>query len=61
MAMDALVAPAPATPEDGLLAALSRAFADQNEAPTIQALGDCVAARSALEAVFEGHQAGRTL
>jgi hypothetical protein len=25
------------------------------------AVGDCVAARSAMEAVFEGHQAGRQL
>ncbi|MFT8244841.1 FAD-dependent oxidoreductase [Roseomonas sp. BN140053] len=55
--VDSLVAPAPAVPEDGLLRQLEAAPG----APELRAIGDCVAARSALEAVFEGHQAGRTL
>ena len=59
--VSSLVAPAHATPDDGLLRHLTDAFAARNDAPVLQAIGDCVAARSALEAVFEGHQAGRTL
>ncbi len=56
--VDSLVAPAHAVPDDTLLCRLAAAGQD---APMLQAIGDCVAARSALEAVFEGRQAGRNL
>ncbi len=52
--VDTVVAPLHATPNMALQAALE-------DHPAMHAIGDCVAARSALEAVFEGHQLGRTL
>ncbi len=58
--VDALVAPAHAEPDDELLRALMEPRAATPK-PRILPIGDCVAARSALEAVFEGHQAGRSL
>jgi dimethylglycine catabolism A len=58
--IDTLVAPTHALPDDSLINELQSATSGRN-APQIVAVGDCVAARSALEAVFEGHQAGRTL
>ena len=56
--VDTLVAPAHAVPEDALAIALQ---ARRNVDLEILQVGDCVAARSALEAVFEGHEAGRRL
>ena len=58
--IDTLVAPTHSLPDDSLLNELQLATAGRN-APQIMAIGDCVAARSALEAVFEGHQAGRNV
>lgn len=58
--VDALVAPAHAEPDDTLVYALQATQA-ATPAPRLLPIGDCVAARSALEAVFEGHQAGRSL
>lgn len=52
--VDALVAPAHGQPRDGLAAALQGRIA-------LHQVGDAMAARSALEAVFEGHEAGRAL
>ncbi len=57
--IDTLVAPTHSLPDDSLLNALQQATAGRNT-PQIMAIGDCVSARSALEAVFEGHQAGRS-
>ena len=52
----ALVAPAHAIPNDALMRAHpARSNVD------VRQIGDCLAARSALEAVFEGHEAGRGL
>lgn len=59
--VSSLVAPAPAVPDDLLFRTLTDAFSRRVDAPALVAIGDCVAARSALEAVFEGHQAGRAL
>lgn len=53
---DALVAPGHAIPNDSL-AAMRPALGNV----TFLQIGDCMAARSALEAVFEGHEAGRAL
>ena len=54
--VDSLIAPAVGIPNDALVPVLSG-----NAARPVLPVGDCVAARSALEAIFEGHQAGRTL
>ncbi len=48
----ALVSPTHGRPNDALL---------RSEHPGLRAVGDCVAARSALEAIFEGHAAARAL
>jgi 2,4-dienoyl-CoA reductase-like NADH-dependent reductase (Old Yellow Enzyme family) len=50
----ALVAPTHATPDDALAAALQGHI-------EIHLAGDAAAARSALEAIFEGHETGRSL
>jgi len=54
---DAIVAPTHGAPEDALVDAL-RAAAGYLD---IRVVGDCASPRSALEAVFEGHEAGRAL
>jgi len=59
--VDALVAPGHAVPRDGLTVAVQALAAARNIALRVLPIGDCVAARSALEAVFEGHEAGRAL
>jgi hypothetical protein len=54
---DAIVAPAHAAPRDALVAALTmRGWGDR-----LRVIGDAAAPRSALEAVFEGHEAGRAI
>ena len=58
--VDCLIAPAHAEPDDALVRSLQHAEAS-GPGPLILPIGDCVAARSALEAVFEGHQAGRSV
>ena len=50
----ALIAPTHATPDDALAAALQGHI-------EIHLAGDAAAARSALEAIFEGHETGRSL
>lgn len=57
---DSLVAPAHARPRDGLALALAAAAAERGAAIEIRAAGDCQAARTALEAVYEGYEAGRS-
>jgi 2,4-dienoyl-CoA reductase-like NADH-dependent reductase (Old Yellow Enzyme family) len=54
---DAVVAPAHGVPRDGLAAELRAAMPDL----PLHLAGDCAAPRSALEAVFEGHEIGRSL
>ena len=54
--VDAVVAPTHAVPNDAL-AQLRPALGNV----AFLQIGDCMAARSALEAVFEGHEAGRAL
>lgn len=56
---DSLIAPGHARPRDGLSAALASAAASRNRAIEIRSAGDCQAARTALEAVYEGYEAGR--
>ena len=53
---DALVAPGHAVPNDEL-ARMRPAMANV----AFYQVGDCMAARSALEAVFEGHEVGRAV
>lgn len=61
IAVSAVVAPAHGIPRDGLAAALAPVSGGRNAGPEIRLLGDCASPRSALEAVFEGHEAGRSL
>lgn len=56
---DSLIAPAHARPRDGLATALAAAAADRGREIDIRSAGDCQAARTALEAVYEGYEAGR--
>jgi hypothetical protein len=58
---DAVVAPTHATPRDALAAELRAMMAGRNAAPELRLVGDCASPRSALEAVFEGHEAGRAV
>lgn len=53
----AVVAPTHGTPNDMLAAALRA----RNAAIAVHLVGDCASPRGALEAVFEGHAAGRNL
>ncbi len=55
--VEAVVAPAHGTPNDALAAALRA----RNAAIDVHLVGDCASPRSALEAVFEGHAAGRAV
>jgi hypothetical protein len=57
--VDALVAPVHAIPDDALATELAALAGAGNLRPRVASVGDCVAARSALEAVFEGREAGR--
>jgi len=57
----AVVAPVHATPRAGLQAALRALPAGRNALPEVRLVGDAASPRSALEAVFEGHEAGRSL
>jgi 2,4-dienoyl-CoA reductase-like NADH-dependent reductase (Old Yellow Enzyme family) len=59
--VDTFVAPVHAVPNDAVAIALRAMVAAGNARLEVIAVGDCVAARSAMEAVFEGHQAGRQL
>lgn len=52
---DAVIAPTHAAPRDALLAALTV----RGWGARLRVIGDAAAPRSALEAVFEGHEAGR--
>ncbi|WP_237213515.1 oxidoreductase [Falsiroseomonas oryziterrae] len=58
---DAIVAPTHGTPRDGIAAELRARLAGHNAPPAIHLIGDCASPRSALEAVFEGHELGRAL
>lgn len=59
--IDAVIAPAHGTPRDGLAAELRARLVGGHAAPSIHLIGDCASPRSALEAVFEGHEIGRAL
>lgn len=61
LAVGAVIAPAHGIPRDTLATAVANAAQGSNAVPEIRLLGDCASPRSALEAVFEGHEAGRTL
>ncbi|PWS35593.1 NADH-dependent flavin oxidoreductase [Falsiroseomonas bella] len=54
---DAIVAPAHGLPRDSLAAELRAAMPELS----LHLAGDCAAPRSALEAIFEGHEIGRSL
>jgi pyruvate/2-oxoglutarate dehydrogenase complex dihydrolipoamide dehydrogenase (E3) component len=58
---DSIVAPTHGEPRAELATALRAAYADRNDRPTIKLVGDCQSPRSALEAIYEGHEAGRAL
>ncbi|HEV7268971.1 MAG TPA: FAD-dependent oxidoreductase [Falsiroseomonas sp.] len=58
---DAVVAPAHGLPRDGLTAELRARLAGRNAPPALHLVGDCASPRSAIEAVFEGHEIGRAL
>jgi 2,4-dienoyl-CoA reductase-like NADH-dependent reductase (Old Yellow Enzyme family)/thioredoxin reductase len=56
---DSIIAPVHGVPRDTLAETCRTALTAQNEPVPVRLIGDCVSARSALEAVFEGHEAGR--
>jgi len=58
---DAVIAPTHGAPRDGIAAELRARLAGHNAPPAIHLIGDCASPRSALEAVFEGHELGRAL
>jgi len=58
---DAVVAPDHGVADDGLLRGLEAAVAGRADAPEIRVVGDAHAPRTALEAVFEGREAGMAL
>jgi 2,4-dienoyl-CoA reductase-like NADH-dependent reductase (Old Yellow Enzyme family) len=58
---DAAVAPAHGLPRNGLAGELRALLAHHNARPALHLVGDCASPRSALEAVFEGHEIGRAL
>jgi 2,4-dienoyl-CoA reductase-like NADH-dependent reductase (Old Yellow Enzyme family) len=60
-AFDAVVAPTHGRPRDGLAGGLRASVAGQDKPPPHHLVGDCASPRSALEAVFEGHELGRAL
>jgi 2,4-dienoyl-CoA reductase-like NADH-dependent reductase (Old Yellow Enzyme family) len=55
----AVVAPGHGRPRDSLAAGIAALAAARNRAPELRLIGDAASPRSALEAVFEGHEAGR--
>ncbi|MFN6954074.1 MAG: NAD(P)-binding protein [Acetobacteraceae bacterium] len=55
----AVVAPGHGTPRGALVAGIAALAAGRNRAPEVRLIGDAASPRSALEAVFEGHEAGR--
>lgn len=55
----AVVAPGHGRPRDALAAGIGALAAARNRAPEVRLIGDAASPRSALEAVFEGHEAGR--
>jgi 2,4-dienoyl-CoA reductase-like NADH-dependent reductase (Old Yellow Enzyme family) len=57
----AVVAPGHGSPRDALAAGIAALAAAHNRAPEMRLIGDSASPRSALEAVFEGHEAGRTV
>jgi dimethylglycine catabolism A len=59
--VDSLVAPMHASPDDGLLNALTTSTSKRPLPFRLTTIGDCLAARSALEAVFEGYEAGHAV
>lgn len=58
---DSIVAPTHGEPRAQLATSLLAAYADRNDRPVIRLVGDCQSPRSALEAIYEGHEAGRAL
>ncbi len=56
---DSVIAPTHARPRNALHDELTALLAGGNRAIAIHAAGDCQAARTALEAVYEGYEAGR--
>lgn len=58
-AFDSIVAPTHGRPRDALAEACRAALAGRNDPVPVRLIGDAVSARSALEAVYEGHEAGR--
>ncbi len=58
---DAVIAPVHGTPRDTLAGELRAQLAGHNAPPALHLVGDCASPRSALEAVFEGHEIGRAL
>jgi 2,4-dienoyl-CoA reductase-like NADH-dependent reductase (Old Yellow Enzyme family) len=55
----AVVAPGHGVPRSALVAGIAALAAARNRAPELRLIGDAASPRSALEAVFEGHEAGR--
>lgn len=55
----AVVAPGHGSPRGALVAGIAALAAARNRAPEVRLIGDAASPRSALEAVFEGHEAGR--
>lgn len=55
----AVVAPSHGAPRGALVAGIAALAAQRNRAPEVRLLGDAASPRSAIEAVFEGHEAGR--
>jgi 2,4-dienoyl-CoA reductase-like NADH-dependent reductase (Old Yellow Enzyme family) len=55
----AVVAPGHGSPRDALVAGIAALAATRDRAPEVRLIGDAASPRSALEAVFEGHEAGR--
>jgi hypothetical protein len=57
----AVIAPSHGSPRGALVAGITALAAARNRAPHLRLIGDSASPRSALEAVFEGHEAGRTV
>ncbi|MCC7426656.1 MAG: FAD-dependent oxidoreductase [Alphaproteobacteria bacterium] len=65
--VSAVIAPGHGLPQDALYRDLRRALAARpggggaNARPALHLVGDCASPRSALEAIYEGHEAGREI
>lgn len=57
----AVIAPGHGSPRGALVAGIAALAAARNRAPEVRLIGDAASPRSALEAVFEGHEAGRAV